>query len=613
MKKVFSPSKRLGGRYRDTIAIDTETDGAGGNFVLAAAYGTRRDHHGKTREISEVFHSEKDLQDFVLRLKESAGKKNTVSFVFHNAGFDLKYLSPVIEWGSAIFSGTQIIAVKTINGSEVFDTFNFLKDSLENLIKSFQLEKYGIKKLSLDNLEERCIMDAKATWYLFDYLQRFFIDNYNVGIRKTLPACALSVFNKHYFHDFWERDDEETDTFEREAYYGGRVEVFQRGERDYDSYDVNSMYPAVMSSELLPKPDSAYWVYQPSAEKLLRLIAHGTQFVADMTVYVPDTHIPPLPYRDGKLVFPVGTFSGVWCSPEIAEAISSGAEIVNVRRILAYRKSFKYLSEYADDIYQRRLAAKAGGNDPLSHMYKLMLNSLYGKFGERVGAAQNYIPMPEEYKIKEGDTPFLAADGNWYLLAPKEEKSDTQHTFCCIAAFITSFARVRLYRGLTAFAPEEVIYCDTDSVKVKAGSKHDLEVDDSKLGAWKYEGRNAAIFYRPKLYADRMKGVPKRHTVISRDMDRILVAFERVIKRKESIRYGKSWNAFVPAEKEIDLTDDKREWVGEYSRPLSLTIEEETASNTVSSRGFYGSKEVNHDGRSSHSNERGRAHRNLHL
>lgn len=574
MKKVFARRKDAVARYKNAVAVDVETVSETGAFVLAAAYGQYSDHHGRKHTVNRLFYEQDAFIAFIESIEKRVGKKNAVALVMHNAGFDSLYLESLIDWSTVIYSGSRFITAKTLDGSRIYDTGNFLKGSLEALIKDFNLEAEGIEKLSLENLAERCQMDARATWRLFDILQRFFLDNFNQNIRYTLAATALEIFRRHYFQGFWYRDerDVDKDLFEREAYFGGRVEVYERGEIEHCSFDVNSMYPAVMAQDYLPKPNSAYWEHNPDAERVYKRLAQRKLFVLEATLIIPEQHIPPLPAKHpdtGKLCFPVGTIRGVWCSPEIAAAVRYGATFKEIGRMLTYSQKEKYLAGYAEDIYRKRREAERDGNPALKYMFKILLNSLYGKFGERIGQTANYIPLDtlEEDADLEGRRIISGFNGREYLVIEPEEKQETEHTFVCISAFITAYARVRLLEGMKACGEHRVIYCDTDSIKVKPG-KVPLDVDPERLGAWKYEGRATAHFYKPKMYADKIKGVPKKHRVLEANSEVIRVAFEKVIKRKEGIKRRLPQNAFIPVEKTLSLADDKRAWQGNLSKPL---------------------------------------------
>lgn len=575
MKKVLRRLTVTKPRYLNTIAIDVETEPESGKFVLAAYYGLIKIRKER-EEVSGVCYSQDDLVSFIQSLEEQLIRRNGtkkrvtgLNLVFHNADFDIKYISSIINWDSLIFSNSRIVTGKTKNGSKIFDTMNFVRASLEDLIKAFDLGKYGVEKLGFDRLEERCRMDAKATWLLFDYLQRFFIDTYGITIKPTLPSCALAVYRKNYFSSYWERDNDEMDIFEREAYHGGRTECYIRGEVEYDSYDVNSMYPAVMR-EFYPKPDSGYWEYNPTPAKVMRRLEESKLFIADVDMFIPDMLIPPLPVKRDKLIFPCGDISGVYTSVEIKTAIEYGAVLKNVRKMLTYSQKEKYLERYADDMYERRKKAKETGNKPLSEMYKLLMNSLYGKFGERRGQERNFIPVTIDYDVKEGERLVMMGD-QWYKVIEKQEKKDTEHSFTAIAAFVTAYARAKLFRAMKDTGESRVIYCDTDSIKVLKGTRPGFEVNPLSLGAFKYEGSGTARFYKPKMYSDKMKGVPKRHALLEETDSYIRVGYEKVIKRKEAIIRGLEWNAFVKVEKVVQKEDDKRTWRGNRSVPIGYS------------------------------------------
>jgi len=579
-------------RYREVIALDTETNPDTGEFILAAAYGEITNNHGTPEIIDKVFYTEGELIDFLEAENRKRGVKRGLDIVFHNASFDMRYIQKIIDWNETLYSGTKVISAKTIWGNQIFDTLNFFQASLEKLIQEFNLNEEGIFKLSLDDLESRCKNDAKATWKIFDILQKFFIRKFGISIRPTIGATALKVFQTNFFEDKWFRDEnaKKADEFERSAYYGGRTEIFRRGTLAVEAYDVNSMYPAVMKNEYLPRPNRAKWLNTPPIEKVMALIESKTLFILEGTLFIPDQKIPPLPVKaappggkDIKLLFPVGEVSGVWCSPEVEAALKYGARPVKIDHVLYYPEKGKFFEKFVDSVYSERIRAKAEGKSAETFMLKVLMNSLYGKFGQRNGKSTDYLPLSGDEAfslLKEGARVIFTLDNNGkitsdaFLITPPEEKVDSDHTFTCISAFITSYARVRLLEGMKAVGEENVVYCDTDSIYILKdaleGIEGKIEVDSSRLGAWKNEGENVLEFYRPKVYGEKMKGVPNHHQLISKDDNSLVVEFLKVVKRKESIKRGLPWNAFLTTRKTIKLTDDKREWVGNDSRPFRL-------------------------------------------
>lgn len=95
-------------------------------------------------------------------------------------------------------------------------------------------------------------------------------------------------------------------------------------------------------------------------------------------------------------------------------------------------------------------------------------------------------------------------------------------------ASITGYARASLLRGIHAVGPENVIYCDTDSLMVKRSVDLSMLDLSGRIGSWSVEIDNAPVghFAGKKLYAlDLANGKPcscndlmgcKRHKVVTK-------------------------------------------------------------------------------------------------
>jgi hypothetical protein len=348
-------------------------------------------------------------------------------------------------------------------------------------------------------------------------------------LRMTLASCSMRLFRRKYLKREIATNNLLNNVL-RDAYVGGRVEVFYKKPiEDWERgvitpgwyYDVNSCYPFAMTHPLPGNflrsmrtiPDSAKYCY-----------------FADVTVEVPeDCSIPPLPYvYDRSLYFPVGKFRGWYYGAELERALEVGAVVHQVHRVLVYEQ-FTDLRDFAMDLYERRMAAKRAGEDYLDESYKRLLNSGYGKFGERgdkvqlmmhpslerlQGAKRAHVlsrvdrerrrPLREPRRYAT-DPPsrraVLARRGSdLHMVSPGifliERSVPTHTTHVAVAAAVTAIGRVTLHRHMWS-AKQLPYYCDTDGYmttdpNVPTGAalgelKREKIVEDS-------------MFFAPKLY-----------------------------------------------------------------------------------------------------------------
>jgi hypothetical protein len=194
--------------------------------------------------------------------------------------------------------------------------------------------------------------------------------------------------------------------------------------------------------------------------------------------------------------------------------------------------------------------------------------------------------------IITGKETIRMCDGIEYITVPPDGKKDAMHSFPCIPVFVASYARLKLFQALKANEGASV-YCDTDSIKLH-GQPVGIAVG-KELGDWGFEGQQTAIFYKPKWYGSKCKGVPKRGKEISRDeaiiyaesakrpdlvkqikeaIESAFYTFDKPRRFKEAIKSGKPINQWLTMLKILSKNDDKRIWIGDLSRPLKMVYNE---------------------------------------
>jgi len=558
--------------HHPLLALDIENDPETGAFICAGLCGEKKyktDGKWKVKRIEEYFDNQQAFLNFLEGLRPEGMKEIPTKIIVFNASYDYWFIIGITDDSNLLTSGSSIISGKLKNGIPIMDLTNLTRQgSLEDWIKYLDMNKQGVFKVSLDDLKERVMMDAKATWILGDYLENFFVNELGIPLKLTIASAARYLFTLRFFTDYWFRPEKKywMSDYERKAYRGGRVECFIRGIEDNFSYDVNSMYLSVMRDELIPDPNSARYIKNPKE------LPEGL-YIADVTVKVPNQYIPPLPFlhpENGKLIFPVGTFRGHFASPELNYAIKEcGVEIVKIHSYIKY-KGKPYFKEYANFIWGKRKEYKDKGNKGMDILIKYLGNTLYGGFGQR--NKDTFFGKAEDFIMEEGK-PFNAKtniiNGVEYITATfSNVGEDSSHTFPCVPVFISSYARRLLLEAMRA-NQHILIYDDTDSMKLRKEAM-DITIGNG-LGEWGFEGRTISEFFKPKMYGDKCKGVPKRAKLVWNDEERMIYTYDKPNKMRESFRRGLTpalWNNTI---KDVIKSDDKRTWLSDkHSIPINI-------------------------------------------
>ncbi|MFY9173923.1 MAG: DNA polymerase [Peptococcia bacterium] len=555
---------------KNVIAFDTETR-SDGSFICGAFYGQismnkGRGHANKSLEISEYCDTENSFRETFLEI-ESFIKKNKRTFILmgFNSAYDVIYLGDIVDSKTRLDVGSRFIQAKTVNGTKIYDISNHVIGTLEEWIKRLNMpvtKRAGYLD-SEKGKKEQVLDDAKATYILAKWVENNLINTFGIDLTPTKFGAALKIFQTKYFNDKWIRtkDEQWKNNFERESYYGGRCEVFKRGEYTVNSYDVNSMYVAIMRDELIPNPTINKYLKE---EDVIRGMINSEFLTVDCQVTTPKFRIGLLPYRDlerEKLIFPYGTWRGVFNSVELREAIKWGANIDKIYRALWYPESKNYFRDYAQMTMDGRRTAKAQNDKATEQLYKYYGNGLYGKFAQRNKKGGEYIRLSQYTGDLIGKR-IIEGAGDYWVEMPTTGYQDSWHTFPVVSATITAYARAKMLNALCQ-NEEGVVYCDTDSIKT-LNEARGIPIGD-KPGEWGYEYTETQKFYRPKRYAEKCKGVPKRARLVSSTDTKEIYEYEKPTKFRSAIRQNKLQNVWYTETKIVSLIDDKREWLPDGS------------------------------------------------
>lgn len=406
------------------------------------------------------------------------------------------FYSIEIKWGKG----------KKAHKLKILDSLKVIPLPVNKIPKAFGLETtkgeidynlerpkgWVITKEERDYIERDCLIVGRSLKMMFDQ-----------GLTKmTLGGNALSSYKeligKDRFGFTFPILPKEVDEFIRKSYKGGYTycNPIHQGKiinKMGCSYDVNSLYPSRMYYDLLPYGKPVYYngMY-PDNPNYPLYIQHIT-----CKFKVKKNHIPTIQLK-GNCRFGANEYiedSGI--EPVDLYLTNVDLEIFFKHydvRMLQYIDGYMFhgarnmFNRYIDYWNGIKVKASEEGNEGMRQIAKLMLNNLYGKFGQNTNGT---------LKI-----PTLGASG--IVEDTIEEGEERKLIYTAMASFITAYAR-RVTQ--TAFQENyfRCCYCDTDSIHLIGEEAPKLEIDNSKLGAWKYEGSwTRAKFLRAKTYMEEM-------------------------------------------------------------------------------------------------------------
>ena len=267
---------------------------------------------------------------------------------------------------------------------------------------------------------------------------------------------------------------------------------------------------------------------------------------------------PFLPVRrNGKLLFPCGTFTGTYNHHELRFAVSLGYRIHDVEEQLIYTETWRPFDTWVDDLYERRLALQKIGSKQES-VIKNLLVSIYGKFAQQAVTDAKFIEKDDfsVEDLKTYDTHDILHDD--VVVCERESGYDPVFSFPILSSYITGYARILMYDYIVR---GEALYTDTDSII----TFKPLE-DVTTIGRMKLEQTiTDGVVVRPKLYRvdDHVRSKGFRR-LDKEGFEKILhgepISIVRWAKLRESLRRDLVVLQDLEVLKKASLEDDKRVW-----------------------------------------------------
>lgn len=457
---------------------------------------------------------EQNFERFIARVIEAIeALPDQYTIYAHNGGkFDFMFLMSRLR-GDVKFKGRAIMSAR-IGAHTLRDSAHIIPERLA----AFAKDKFDYSRNLKENREhwrkeiiEYCIADCR---YTLDIVKSF-VENY--GFKLTIGQAAMSELRKHYSV---KKINEGFDRQLRQFYFGGRVECLQgRGhfKGDYQLYDVNSMYPAVMAQCQHPIGDFNDYDLrrgEPDARTVfvdLWCKNNGALVGRDADGFTSAT------IAQGRFKTTIWEYNAAK-----AFGMISDVEII-ASWDCRLRSDF---SNFILPLYDNRLRTKDAMRGLKERglqttpafldlkkddiFYKLLLNNSYGKFAMNpANYREHYLTDPreqppvewfkslgemdDETRVEYLQPVFSNAD---YAIWQKPSPS-FRYNNVGTAASITGAARAVLLGAIqNARAP---IYCDTDSIICEGLSG--VPLHKSALGAWDLEDEYSEVIINgKKLY-----------------------------------------------------------------------------------------------------------------
>jgi hypothetical protein len=463
----LNPLKKSPSNY-NIVAFDVEGSGINDGFILGVIY----DCNG-----SRVYHNPDRMKRDLLSYKYRGAK-----IFAHNLEYDWGCLwqNDSKGWNLYRLSSRLIKAVYRDNDKHVWHFWDSTNHSAFQSVDALgrildipklptpeyikldgtsSLKRSKLTKSQLSEIADYCIRDTRI---VYEYMVMFqdTINSLGGQMSTTLASTAMDLFRRSFMdRPIHTPHPNHNDTF-RQAYYGGRTEAFKYGfGQSLYQYDVHSLYPFIMSNIDLPDTATGYFINTtPKVDNIFQY-----EGMTSCVVTAPKLHIPILPTRiQGRLLFVSGTFEGTWCHNELRIAIEHGYNIDSINWQYIATHSIRPLSGYVNQLYALKQLAQTEGN-PIYFVYKILMNSLYGKFGQRSDGAYtklvNIADVPDFLSMTDIDVHFWQGEG--YVSFDAAGQNQPAYVIVIFAAYITAGARIAEYKLLSQYG-DSVCYGDTD-------------------------------------------------------------------------------------------------------------------------------------------------------
>lgn len=403
------------------------------------------------------------------------------------------------------------------------EEFKYIYEDVFALKYLVKLLKFDGMKLNNETIKYSAMTTSSQAMKLYkDSLVDDYLENINSFEDEYVKDCVDNILfvdkgeikkNKFKYADklfrcLFPEQNQFIDSWQRHSYYGGLSTVEYDNVKKYSKYknkhgvvlDVNSLYPFIMYSRLLPY-GTAFYKEEPWEDMNDEYKKINPLYIQEITIHkldVKKNKMAFLQVKDNK------DFNGRLCIKNNilnGERVSLKFRLTNVMLKLLFEcynvgsyelgghMAFQGTNDLFKSYIDKWSKVKQENEGALRAFAKLMQNGLYGKFG--------MCGLTEK-------TEFVNDDGIFTIKHLHTEiVSDT--VYLPMATFITSYAKEYLVNAINTNY-ERFMYCDTDSLHLFGTLEEvkGVEIGEKIYGLWDNEFTfDDFIYIGSKRYAER--------------------------------------------------------------------------------------------------------------
>jgi len=439
----------------------------------------------------------KGINDYFSILDIKQKQKN---IYFHNLDFDIIFFLKELSFGEnikIINSGNMMLSFNDVNFN-FRNSLSILPMSLKQVVKvwlkidfpEWENEKSNVLDLDIETLEHYCIRDCFLLYFAVFKLRDLVLTKYEVDNFLTIPSLTIKVFKKFYNSSTF-LENKKNSFFDDGYYYGGHTEKFVNDIYNFegyglDYYDVNSLYPFIMRD--LEVNVTGFKMLKPSLKNVYSLLYSKEIFYIDCKIEIKHDNFRVIPVKyEQANYYPIGVFDCKISNITLQFLMENNHLFIKeIYGLIKHEenKKEKVFKNFIEVFYKMRKEDKE--NDLI---YKFLLNSLYGKFGQNEEQTSTVL-NPNDATTFSNMTVF--GDN---LLCSKDDKVNYRLDYLRkdIAGMITEKSRIYMAKNRLSCYKRGVktLYQDTDSLILNREITNDYVlgalVDNKILGKFKRE------------------------------------------------------------------------------------------------------------------------------